>query len=320
MCVISEREAVGRHMIVKITKLLGLLTFSLMSGCISDTNRSGAHKKSNTTCSSTNPMKCSNRQLCKSLAIVSMKAEARMRALECVQQPKLQKSKVANKVVVANLVKDSKTSSVSKITIPKTSNITKSIEAALNRIGCNVGKADGIVDNKTRAGLYSFTSEVGMNFKLKLLEDRNFLELIKSYPTETCTNAGTSTTVDVNSPPPVINTKPDNSAELRQLQLARDQLEANLLATQQLMEQQKRAAERPYKACRANCLLNNKAGKGFAAAMSGMAQCNSSCAPLKWGGAVVPPTWDRDVKQLKRYDCMITKLNRNQASVDCNQF
>jgi hypothetical protein len=307
-------------MIVKITKLLGLLAFSLMSGCISDNNRSGAYKKSSTTCSAINPMKCSNRQLCNSLTIVSMKAEARMRALKCVQQPKVQKSKVANKVVVANAVKDSKTSNVSEIKIPKTSNITKSIEDGLNRIGCNVGKADGIIDNKTRAGLYRFTSKVGIDFKLKFLEDRNFLELIKSYPTKTCTNAGTSTTVDVKKTPPVTNPKPDNSAELRQLRQERELLEANLLATQQLMEQQKRAAERPYKACVANCQLNNKAGKGFAALMSGMAQCYSSCAPLKWGGTVVPPTWDRDVKQLKRYDCMITKLNRNQASVDCNQF
>tara|TARA_B110000008_G_scaffold228451_1_gene230541 strand:- start:3180 stop:3992 length:813 start_codon:yes stop_codon:yes gene_type:complete len=111
-----------------------------------------------------------------------------------------------------------------------------------------------------------------------------------------------------------------NSTELKQLQEMRDQLEANLLATQQLMEQQKRQAERPYKACLSNCLLNNKAGKGFAAALSGMAQCNSSCAPLKWGGAIIPPTWERDMKKLKRYDCMITKLNKNQASMDCNQF
>ena len=133
----------------------------------------------------------------------------------------------------------------------------------------------------------------------------------------TC-GVGAKTTVRKLSP--VTNSTTDNSAELRQLRQERELLEANLLATQQLMEQQKRAAERPYKACRANCLLNNKAGKGFAALMSGLAQCNSSCAPLKWGGTVVPPTWDRDVKQLKRYDCMITKLNRNQASVDCNQF
>ena len=111
-----------------------------------------------------------------------------------------------------------------------------------------------------------------------------------------------------------------NSTKLKQLQEMRDQLEANLLATQQLMEQQKRQAERPYKACLSNCLLNNKAGKGFAAALSGMAQCNSSCAPLKWGGAIIPPTWEQDMKKLKRYDCMITKLNKNQASMDCNQF
>ena len=125
---------------------------------------------------------------------------------------------------------------------------------------------------------------------------------------------GTTTSATSSSP---TATQKNNTAELRQLQLARDQLEANLLATQQLMEQQKRLAQRPYKACLSNCLLNNKAGKGFSAALSGMAQCNNSCAPLKWGGAVVPPSWERDVKQLKRYDCMITRISKNQATASC---
>lgn len=191
------------------------------------------------------------------------------------------------------------------------------IQQELNRVGCNVGSPDGLIGPKTRKGLFAFTSHTEFLYNPKLMQDRSFLNAIKNYPKKTCQTKKPKQTRQINQTSP---SPSNNSAELRQLQLAREQLEANLLATQQLMDQQKRAAERPYKACRANCLLNNKAGKGFAALMSGLAQCYSSCAPLKWGGTVVPPTWERDVKQLKSYDCMITKLNRNQASLDCNQF
>ena len=303
-------------MIVKITRLLGLFAFFLMSGCISDTNRSGAYKKSSTTCSTKSPINCSNTQLCNLISYTSMKAEARMRGLACVQQEKIQKTNVKTKKVNNKVF----SSNASRAKVLKTKNITKSIEDGLNRIGCSVGKADGIIDDKTRAGLYSFTSKVGMDFKLKVLEDRNFLELIKSYPTKTCSKTKTATTATVKNPSSVTNSNTDNSAALSKLRQERELLKENLLATQQLFKQQKRAAERPYKACLANCLLNNKAGKGFAAAFSGMAQCNSSCAPLRWGGAVVPPSWEKNQKRLKRVDCMITRMNKNLATASCTQY
>ena len=347
-------------MIVKITKLLGFLAFCLISGCMSDNNRSETtYKKSSAakknTCTYQNAMECSNRQLCNSLSSVIMRGEARIRGLACVNQAKVAKQQV------------------------KTfNNITKSVEIELNRLGCDAGQADGAMDDRTLSGLYRLTDKVGIEFDIGLLKDQNFLRLIKSFSTNTCSKASTSTASNstpkkaclpfspevcsakvlcdrstninklwtmvssmqgyvneakkrgltcgvgakntVKKTPPVTNPKPDNSAELRQLRQERELLEANLLATQQLIKQQKRAAERPYKACLANCLLNNKAGKGFSAALSGMAQCNSSCAPLKWGGAVVPPSWEKNQKRLKRVDCMITRMSKNQATASCTQY
>ena len=85
-------------------------------------------------------------------------------------------------------------------------------------------------------------------------------------------------------------------------------------------KQQKRAANAGYRACLSRCLLNNKAGGGFSNAFSGMPQCNNSCAPLKYGGAVVPPSWERGIKRMKTIDCTITQLSRNQATARCNEF
>ncbi|MDA9291952.1 hypothetical protein N9P99_01750 [Planktomarina temperata] len=111
-----------------------------------------------------------------------------------------------------------------------------------------------------------------------------------------------------------------NSAELKALRLERQQIEANLRAMEELIATQKRAANAPYKSCLANCKLNNRAGSGFAAALSGMGQCNNSCAPLKYGGAVIPPSWERNQRRLKTIDCTITQMSKNQATARCNQF
>ena len=201
------------------------------------------------------------------------------------------------------------------------------IQKELNRIGCNIGEADGVIGPNTRKGLFAFTTRTEFLYNPKLLQDVRFLEAVKRFPQNTCPKIPqTRTTKKIKPEIEVLSgsgqdgSSANNNAELQRLIRERELLQDNLRTTQQLMEQQQRAANRPYKACLGNCLMNNKAGKGFAAAFSGMAQCNSSCAPLKWGGAVVPPTWERDVKQLKRYDCMITKLNKNQASLNCNQF
>ena len=85
-------------------------------------------------------------------------------------------------------------------------------------------------------------------------------------------------------------------------------------------EQQKRAANAQYRMCLSQCLLNNKAGRGFANGLNGMAQCNTSCAPLKYGGTVVPPSWERNQRRLKTIDCTITQMSRNQATARCNDF
>ena len=111
-----------------------------------------------------------------------------------------------------------------------------------------------------------------------------------------------------------------NSAELKALRLERQQIEANLRAMEELIARQKRAANAPYKACLSNCLLNNRAGSGFAGLLNGLAQCNNSCAPLKYGGAVIPPSWERNQRRLKTIDCTITQMSKNQATARCNQF
>ena len=84
----------------------------------------------------------------------------------------------------------------------------------------------------------------------------------------------------------------------------REQLNQSLLAIQNSMEQQKRAANANYKVCLSRCLLNNKAGKGFSNALSGMAQCNNSCAPLKYGSSQ-PPSWERGIKRMKTIDLLL---------------
>ena len=67
-------------------------------------------------------------------------------------------------------------------------------------------------------------------------------------------------------------------------------------------------------------MLNNKAGRGLLNALSGMAECNASCAPLKSGGEAKPPSWERGFKRIETIDCQITQLNRNQATAICNKF
>ena len=51
-----------------------------------------------------------------------------------------------------------------------------------------------------------------------------------------------------------------------------------------------------------------------------MAECNASCAPLKYGGEAKPPSWERGFKRIETIDCQITQLNRNQATAICNKF
>ena len=212
-----------------------------------------------------------------------------------------------------------KSSAVSKKADEKLS-IVALVQRELNRIGCDVGKVDGKIGPKTRKGLMAFTVQTEFLYNPKLLKDHKFLKSIKGYPNETCPQKPVKSKQPLSTPQKQKILINRNNAELEKLIRERNLLQDNLRASQELIEQQRIAAARPYKACLANCLLNNKAGKGFSAALSGISQCNSSCAPLKWGGAVVPPSWERDRIKLKRYNCMITKLSNNQAAVDCNEF
>jgi hypothetical protein len=198
-----------------------------------------------------------------------------------------------------------------------------SIQKELNRVGCDVGAADGRIGPKTRSGLFNFSEKASIEFELQLLNDPNFLKLLKSFRSNTCpkiekrkepVNANSSTSKTD------ITASIASRSELQALRLERQQIEANLLAMQDLYQQQERAANSRYKMCLSNCMMNNKAGKGFAAALSGMGQCNSSCAPLKYGEAVVPPSWERNQRRLQTIDCTITQLSRNQATARCNEF
>ena len=301
-------------MIYKTFKFFGLMAFIIVSGCMSNSRQS---VKTNTVKYETT--QAYRDKMCGlSQGIFATKKEKQLvldRGYDC--RPK---NKLVNKKVTRNWRPTVTASNAAKTEVPKIINITKSIESRLNFIGCNVGKADGVIDEFTRSGLYRFTNKVGMDFDIKALKDKNFLKLINSYPFNTCLKASASTTTTVKKTPSVTNSTTSNSAELQALRLERQQLEANLRSMEELIARQNRAANAPYKACLANCLLNNRAGSGFAAALSGIGQCNNSCAPLKYGGAVIPPSWERNQRRLKTIDCTITQMSRNQATARCNEF
>ena len=188
-------------------------------------------------------------------------------------------------------------------------------------VGCYSGAADGKIGPKSRSALFNFTNRAEIEYDLSLFKNENFLNLLKDYPAGTCkgTSKKASTTSTAKKS---ISTQSSssNTAEIQALRRERQQLEQTLLAIQNSMEQQKRAANAGYRACLSRCLLNNKAGKGFSNALSGMAECNTSCSPLKYGGAVVPPSWERGIQRMKTIDCTITQLSRNQATARCKEF
>jgi hypothetical protein len=205
-------------------------------------------------------------------------------------------------------------------TVDQSSFRIKSIQQQLNRVGCNVGVADGVIGEKTRSGLYRFTMAVQIEYDVGLLKDENFLELVKNYPLNTCSNVSTSTNSNTQKRSSPITATRSNSAELQRLQQERQMLATNLQAMQQMMDQQERMANAAYNSCFSRCALNNRAGSGIMGALSGMAQCNMSCAPLKYGGAEMPPSWERDKRRYQRVDCMITRMSKNQATASCKQY
>lgn len=114
--------------------------------------------------------------------------------------------------------------------------------------------------------------------------------------------------------------KSEVSNQLAELKKERDLLKYEMDQMQIMLDQQARSRNAAYKSCLGQCMLNNKAGRGFANALNGMAQCNTSCAPLKYGGEVIPPSWERRAKRLETINCQITQLSKNQATARCNKF
>ena len=113
---------------------------------------------------------------------------------------------------------------------------------------------------------------------------------------------------------------PNNSAILEQLKAERTALEETLSATKEIMKQQANLKNAAYKSCISRCLLGNKAGSGFSGGFNGLSQCGQSCAPIKYGGEAIPPSWERNVKRLETIDCQITQLSKNQATAHCSKF
>jgi len=138
---------------------------------------------------------------------------------------------------------------------------------------------------------------------------------LRSYPPNTCKKHLTQKSVSSPKAKSTPNISSDNSPELVRLQKERELLEANINAMQMLMEQQRRDANRAYKLCFGNCAMNNRAGRGNT--LYGINECNKSCAPLRYGGAVVPPSWEQSRKKLETIDCDIMRLSNTQITANC---
>lgn len=258
-------------------------------------------------CSSGNLSMCSDSELC-GLATVTAKNSSRK---IWVKNSKYNYAEVAK---ARGLSCDVNAATTAVKVKPQVS-IVSSIQNQLNRIGCSVGTADGVIGPKTRKGLYAFTMATGINYHPKLLRDESFLSKLRSYPPNTCKKHLTQKSVSSPKAKSTPNISSDNSPELVRLQKERDLLEANINAMQMLMEQQRRDANRAYKLCFGNCAMNNRAGRGNT--LYAINECNKSCAPLRYGGAVVPPSWEQSKKKLETINCNIMRLSNTHITANC---
>lgn len=194
----------------------------------------------------------------------------------------------------------------------------RQIQVELKRVGCYSGAADGKLGPKSRSALFSFTNKAEIEYDLSLFKNDNFLNLLRDYPAGTCkgTSKKASTTSTAKKSTSTQSSS-SNTAEIQALRREREQLNQSLLAIQNSMAQQKRAANAAYNNCFSQCALNNKAGRGISNLFRGISACGNSCAPLKYGGAVKPPYWERRIQRMKTIDCTITQLSRNQATARC---
>lgn len=199
------------------------------------------------------------------------------------------------------------------------SNITKQIQIELNRLGCEVGLTDGIIGAQTRRGLDKYLKYVGSDYDPNLLRNKEFLSALRATNRSVCSVANNSKVAS----PSATNQQSfthNNSTIIEQLKAERTALEETLSASKEIMKQQANLKNAAYKSCISRCLLSNKAGSGFSGVFNGLSQCGQSCAPLKYGGEAIPPSWERNVKRLETIDCQITQLSKNQATARCNKF
>ena len=83
----------------------------------------------------------------------------------------------------------SKTSVKKKTTIKKPSgpNIPKQVQIELNRLGCNVGTADGAVGPASKRGLAKFANVTGVSgYSVSEFSNKQFLDFLKGMPAGFC--------------------------------------------------------------------------------------------------------------------------------------
>ena len=201
---------------------------------------------------------------------------------------------------------------------------TTLIQKELNRIGCNIGEADGVIGPNTRKGLFAFTTRTEFLYNPKLLQDVRFLEAVKRFPQNTCPKIPqTRTTIKIKPEIEVLSgseqdgISANNNAELQRLIRERQLLQENLNSMVQLLTQTKRQNQAAYKICYGNCLMKNPGSNSFSQSLGIMNECSRSCAPVLRGAAASPPSWERTNKRLGTVNCMINRISKNQATARC---
>jgi len=113
--------------------------------------------------------------------------------------------------------------------------------------------------------------------------------------------------------------QPDYSNELLELKRQRELIQSQLNQMQSQMRVQENIRNRQYNSCYSSCLMNNKAGRGFSAALQGLSQCQASCSPVLSGGVSVPPNWNSAKTKLNTIECEIRRISNRDFSASCSQ-
>jgi len=103
---------------------------------------------------------------------------------------------------------------------------TALIQMELNRVGCNVGVADGVIGPETRKGLFAFTSRTNFPYNPKLLQEKSFLIAIKKLPENTCPKIASTISTQIEKKNTEIpETNSQTSYELEEIQRERKRIE-----------------------------------------------------------------------------------------------